>query len=33
MFRRIEVVPYDSQWPLFFEEEAAKIKQTLGIIA
>jgi GrpB-like predicted nucleotidyltransferase (UPF0157 family) len=30
MTRRIEVVPYDPQWPLLFEEEAAKIKQALG---
>lgn len=26
----IEVVPYDPAWPQMFEEEAARIKQTLG---
>ena len=26
----IEVVPYDSNWPRLFEEEATKIKQALG---
>lgn len=30
MTRRIEVVPYDSNWPRLFEEEATKIKQALG---
>ena len=30
MTRRIKVVPYDSNWPRLFDEEAAKIKQALG---
>lgn len=30
MSRRIEIVPYDSNWPRLFEEEAVKIKQALG---
>lgn len=30
MPRRIEVVPYDSNWPRLFEEESAKIKKALG---
>ncbi len=30
MTRRIKVVPYDSNWPRWFEEEAVKIKQALG---
>lgn len=29
MTRRIEVVPYDLNWPTLFEEEAVKIKQAL----
>lgn len=27
---KIEVVPYNPNWPLVFEEEAAKIREALG---
>ena len=30
MARKIEVVPYNPQWPALFEEEAAKIQAILG---
>lgn len=30
MSRKIEVVPYNPEWPQMFEEEAARIKQALG---
>jgi GrpB-like predicted nucleotidyltransferase (UPF0157 family)/GNAT superfamily N-acetyltransferase len=30
MRRKIEVVPYNMNWPRLFEEESAKIKQALG---
>jgi GrpB-like predicted nucleotidyltransferase (UPF0157 family)/GNAT superfamily N-acetyltransferase len=30
MSRKIEVVPYDSQWPKVFEKESAHIKQAFG---
>ena len=30
MARKIEVVPYNPQWPALFEEEAAKIQNVLG---
>lgn len=30
MTYKIEVVPYDSNWPSLFEEEATKLKQALG---
>ncbi|MBA3813911.1 MAG: GNAT family N-acetyltransferase [Alphaproteobacteria bacterium] len=30
MTRKIEILPYNPAWPQMFEEEAAKIKQSLG---